>query len=290
MPTYKERKRLADLARRESAGESFWTQELSKRTRTKVLHAIDLLTSDGNRWGQDPLECARARVVRDEGMNCLVSINFRVHDDIYEGIRNLEEDLVLSIVEALVSCFRTCANPYREDTPGCWSQVFASLVNQVFVAERFAAEIVGEELVPFSSRELHVEVVEPTLTLLAGRDGWGQIEAAYQDALREIAADHPADAITDAGRSLQLALGTIGAEGNSLGPLIKSAKVKGLLAPHDSKLLDGIESLMHWVSADRSETGEAHKAGTEDRSDAWLAVHVVGALLLRLAAETQRRA
>lgn len=40
---------------------------------------------------------------------------------------------------------------------------------------------------------------------------------------------------------------------------------------------------MDWVSADRSERGEAHKSGSDDRADAWLAVHVVGALILRLA-------
>ena len=46
---------------------------------------------------------------------------------------------------------------------------------------------------------------------------------------------------------------------------------------------------MHWVSADRSEMGDSHKAETTlTRDDAWLTVHVVGALILRLASEGGR--
>jgi hypothetical protein len=36
------------------------------------------------------------------------------------------------------------------------------------------------------------------------------------------------------------------------------------------------------VSADRSERGDAHLVKESDSDDAWLVVHVVGALILRL--------
>lgn len=62
----------------------------------------------------------------------------------------------------------------------------------------------------------------------------------------------------------------------ALGPLIDDALRKGLLAPHDKKLAD-------WVSADRTTTGDAHRHSEATESDAWLTVHVVGALIVRLA-------
>ena len=109
------------------------------------------------------------------------------------------------------------------------------------------------------------------------------MERAYQDALRELAGGDPADAITDAGTALQEALTVAGAKGNALGPLLKSARQLGLLRAHDAALEEGIVKLVDWVSADRSTLGDAHKASQARREDAWLTVHVVGALILRLA-------
>jgi hypothetical protein len=127
-------------------------------------------------------------------------------------------------------------------------------------------------------------VVAPVLRLLSGRAGWGTIENAYQGALREIHDGHPDDAITDAATALQEALVRVGCEGNALGPLIDSAKKKGLLAPHDQTLGTGIAKILDWVSADRSEMGDGHKGASKaNRDDAWLSAHVVGAVILRLA-------
>ena len=51
----------------------------------------------------------------------------------------------------------------------------------------------------------------------------------------------------------------------------------GLLAKHD-KPLEG------WLIADRGNLGSAHPGdGNAGREDAWLTVHVVGAVILRLA-------
>jgi hypothetical protein len=71
---------------------------------------------------------------------------------------------------------------------------------------------------------------------------------AYLDALREISNGSPDDAITDAGTTLQEALSVLGCTGNALGPLIKDAKRRGLLAPHDAKLEKAITDVMDWVS------------------------------------------
>jgi hypothetical protein len=123
---------------------------------------------------------------------------------------------------------------------------------------------------------------------LSGLPGWTAVESAYQDALREIAQNHPHDAITDAARALQEALTLLGCQGSSLGTLLTSARKTGLLAGHDEKLAKAIGSMIDWVSADRSEKGDAHKATTADRDDAWLMVHVVGALIIRLSRKSNR--
>lgn len=73
----------------------------------------------------------------------------------------------------------------------------------------------------------------------------------------------------------------VGCKGNALGPLADDARKRGLLAPYDRKIID-------WVSADRSDKGDAHNATPASRDDAWLAVHVVGALILRLAGDANR--
>jgi len=136
--------------------------------------------------------------------------------------------------------------------------------------------------VPFSSREMHEAVVVPTLTLLGGDMRFSKAESAYQKALREIAAD-PSDAITDAGTALQEMLTALGCSGNALGPLLTSAKKKGLLGGHDDLLIDAVYKAIDWVSADRANKGDAHKVVASRPDDAWFAVHVVGAIMLRLA-------
>ena len=160
---------------------------------------------------------------------------------------------------------------------------FTARVNEIHREHRISYELIRGEMIPFESKELHQAVIVPTLQLLSGRAGWKKVEQAYQDALGELSDGKPADAITDAGTALQLALEAAGAEGDQLGRLIVSARKKGLLTGHDPNLTDGIEKFMHWASADRSQSGDAHGLGTDARADAWLAVHVVGALILRLA-------
>ena len=75
----------------------------------------------------------------------------------------------------------------------------------------------------------------------------------------------------------------LGGQGNALGRPVMDAKQRGLLASHDQTLTDGIVKFLDWASADRSQTGDAHSNGHTALGDAWLMVHVVGALVLRLA-------
>lgn len=66
--------------------------------------------------------------------------------------------------------------------------------------------------------------------------------------------------------------------------LLKSAKRGGLLQAADARFSSVLSQAIEWVKDTRN-AGEAHGGGGEDysMSDAWMVVHVVGALIIRLA-------
>jgi hypothetical protein len=165
--------------------------------------------------------------------------------------------------------------------------VFVDRVNAIFRSHRVSYKLVQEQIIPLMSEELHAEVVEPVLYLLHGRPDLDAAQTAYRNALREISDDKADDAVTDAGTALQETLEALGCDGQSLGQLVTSAKRKGLLGSHDERMTDGIELVLKWAAKERNE-GEAHHAVHAELSDAWLMVHVVGALIVRLADDTPR--
>jgi hypothetical protein len=202
-------------------------------------------------------------------------------DDVNAFLRTADDDEVCSVVEAMIEVWRKT---------GAWRPELVSpeyyigdRINAIFYEERLAYELVEGRVVDRSSEELHSEVVVPVLRLLAGRGEYEAIEVAYRNALEEIAAGKADDAITDAATALQETLEQLGCNGNALGPLIRDAKRKDILASHDELLGEGVFKILEWVSADRSEMGDGHHGkSSATRDDAWLTVHVVGALILRL--------
>jgi hypothetical protein len=224
-----------------------------------------------------------------EGLFFLTRSGMSAREDFFGCLLQGSDEMVPDLIEGLSLAFTQ--NDIHSQT-GNWhgGTLFDVLVNTILREHRISYELIDHQMVGFESREMHVEVVAPVLTLLGGRQGWSRAESAYQDALREIAHGAAADAITDAGTALQEALTAAGCVGNQLGDLIKSARAKGLLAPHDSPLLHSIGKVFTWASADRSQTGDAHHTTTATVADAWLTVHVVGALLLRLAGGGPRSA
>lgn len=153
-------------------------------------------------------------------------------------------------------------------------------MNEAFEDHRVGYRVVDAEVVPIESDELHRKVVVPTLRLLVGVQ-FEKAHTAYLDALRELASD-PANAITDAGTALQETLTALGCQGNALGPLIKDASKRGLLQRHDSLLTEGLMKFLNWASANRSEAGDSHHVSDATRHDAWMMIHIVGTLILRL--------
>lgn len=284
---FNRRKRLEELARQEAEGATFWTPNFDTATRNRLIYAF--LDAAGNET-QDAARYARAAILRDEGWVQLTSGNKTGYADFLEYTAGCDDDMMPTVVEAmLVGLGSLPYNPIYDVNPQRAQHAFVTTARTVLREHRIAFDLVGGQMVPMDSQELHVEVVKPTLTLLASTQGLAKVEKAYRDALEELANGKPDDAITDAGTALQEMLVALGATGNALGPLIKSAKTKGLLAPHDTTLSDAIEKAMHWASADRSETGDAHSSSDAIRQDAWLMVHIVGALIVRLAGGPKRR-
>lgn len=284
---FSHRKRMAELAARESAGESLWTKQFDPKTRGRLAHAA---MDAGGSFGADMFfERARRMILRTEGLFFLTEAGRGAREDFFACLLQGRDEMIPDLIEALSLAFTH--NDINAQV-GNWhgGKLFDASVNKVLREERISFELIEHQMIGFESREMHVEVVAPALTLLCGRQGWELAEKAYQDALREISQGAAADAITDAGTALQEALTAAGCEGNQLGDLIKSARRKGLIAPHDSALTGSIEKAFDWASADRSQTGDAHHTTAATVDDAWLTVHVVGALILRLAGGGSRTA
>jgi hypothetical protein len=276
-----QRRKYAERAAREAAGESFWTKTFDDSARTRILHSFkDAVGAPGSITSNEYYILAHGLILRSAGLLYLVRQDFDPATDLLNYLLKCPDDMVPSVVEAMSIVCND--DRIRSRTHNWDSSVFDQMVNRILREHRIGYELSDCKMIEFSSRELHVEVVVPTLQLLAGRPDLARVESAYQAALGEISKGESANAITDAGTALQEMLTALGCSGNALGPLIKSAREKGLLASHDSPLVNAVDKILNWVSADRSELGDAHEVSSATVDDAWFTVHIVGAILLRL--------
>jgi hypothetical protein len=161
---------------------------------------------------------------------------------------------------------------------------FRRTVNEVLTAHLIELQLhENSRLVPVHSQEMHAQVVAPTLHLLHGQPRLAPAENAFQEALRQLRNGNANNAITDAATALQNTLEALGCTGNSLGRLLVSAKDIGLLRATEDRFTNMLSQTMAWVK-DMRNAGEAHTGDADyDMPDAWMVVHVVGALIKRLA-------
>jgi hypothetical protein len=275
------RKRITEAARAAARGEP-WIYAFSKAVRTKVWISLQSSTTPGF---QDTLiRNARDRILHEEGRFYLTDPEVEAVDDLYQYLFKAPHTMVPTVIEALGFELRRQARQsgfvatfYR---PGEFERDIQTILREY----RIGFDFVEGEMVSFESKELYRDVIERGLRLLSQREGFVSVEAAYRDALRELAGGKAADAITDAGTALQEMLVAMGCQGNALGPLLSSARKRHLLGPHDYVLTEVISKAIDWASADRSQMGDSHKASSATPEDAWLTVHIVGALIVRLAA------
>lgn len=279
---------MKDMAEREATGESFWTEGFNERVRSRIAHAyarlVDIITAP---YG-DPaavFTTARQMILEQGGEKFLQDSNASPYRDFKLFLESSPDDMYPTALEALL----LSVDQYEASWRGAQyiAGQFAESINEVFAQERVAWKIIDGQMIEMKSMEMHAAVVEPAIRLLQD-PRYSKVDATYRKALDEISKGDGADAVTDAGTALQELLTALGCDGNQLGDLVRSARKKQLLASHDTAMLDVIEKAMHWVAADRSETGESHHASDASRDDAWLIVHIVGALIVRLASGEKR--
>jgi hypothetical protein len=264
---WSERQRDRQAAEREAAGESLWTDEFAYSTKMRLISLLEIyskaLYDDRHIWlGAEVARRVALRVGR--GLPSEMS-----------GLWGLE-----ATADWLdwLGAAREIIDQYR---PGSGAS-FDEHINGVLRQERVAFKFVDGELIGFESDELHQAVVEPTLRLLVD-SRFGDAHTAYLNALKEISTGNAGDAITDAGTALQLSLTALGCQGDVLSTLIADAKAKGLFKSHDQQLHEALILVAKWAASERNKNGDAHGNPDATLADAWLIVHVVGALILRLA-------
>lgn len=280
---HKRRKWQELLAAREAAGETFWTDKFVDPARNKILLAFQTAAGDVELF----CTVARGLILRDEGLLYLSNRSWNSSSDLHSYLLRCDKDMMPTVIEAMSLA---CSNRAVIEQTGNWdaASYFDEAVNVVLREHRISYELVNHQMIEFSSKALHENVIAPALRLLGGRPDLAKIESAYSDALKEISKGNAANAITDAGTALQEMLSSLGCHGNSLGDQVKSARTKKLIAAHDSPLITAIEKTISWVSADRSEKGDAHNVTSAEVDDAWLIVQIVGALILRFSKSIPR--
>jgi hypothetical protein len=288
---FNRRRKLRDLAEMEAQGKSLWTTAFDPEVRAKLTFAMGE-AAQGNPNLMSQVAARAAYLLRkDEGWYQLVLKGGNSTTDFVVFLGRADDQYLPSAIEAIYvagsELAAAAAYPYALE-PEFSVGAFTAEVNRILGEHRISFELIGGEMVPFQSKELHEAVVAPTLRLLAGSKTYSNVEAAYQDALRELAEGHPDDAVTDAARALQGTLLALGCDGNAIGPLLASAKKKKLLGSHDQAMADALENIIDWVSSDRATMGDAHVASPATAPDAWFSVHVIGAVILRLTQGTRK--
>jgi len=128
---------------------------------------------------------------------------------------------------------------------------------------------------------MHSEVLRPATILLADHQDFAKASAAFQSALNRLSKGETDVALTEAATALQEFFRALGVTGNSVSDQLNNAQQQKVITKADRSLM---KPLIDWVNADRSERGNAHhhRAGDVTKADAWLMLHVVAALMVRL--------
>jgi hypothetical protein len=163
-------------------------------------------------------------------------------------------------------------------------------INEVLDEHFIEYQLISGVIVERDSQALHATNTRVVMDLLGAEGRFKKVEESFQNALREVSSRRDsredqsgpfADAVTDAASAVHEMLRTLGCEGDQLSKLAEAAVSRGLLLPQDKKLVD-------WLDAERVRKGDVHGAGSASRGDAWQAIHIAGALILRLSKGPRR--
>jgi hypothetical protein len=296
---YAERLRRLAQAEALARGDAHWSGELEAVVRLKLklawVDAVAVLRPEDREYLVGTI---RRRTLRSLGQ-ALEPDNMEAVVARGGGYRHSSEQL-LSLIEAEHEALRAFADSRADPWSGPALRsgagggfgftettvdvdAFRADVNRILEAHLVTFHLhANSRLVPITSHEMHDAVVAPTLYLLRNQPKFADAEAAYQKALKELRNHDPGDAITDAATALQEVLTALGCTGGALGDLLSSARKIGLITGADTPLTDSVGRTVNWVAAQRNQ-GEAHRGNPDmNMSDAWMIVHVVGALIIRL--------
>lgn len=281
---HSERTRLKELAAREAAGENLWHEIFDKKLRTKILYAMQDTVGPMGPFA----DVARKLILTEVGLKDLVMPYIDPVEDFTYYLEQCSDSMMPDVIEAFIVALQRM--PFTINPEGQLAETyFVERINILLRECRISFIVADNQMTPISSFELHQSIIEPAIRLLRNSSGWEKVESAYREALDEIKNGKPDDAITDASRALEEALKLLGCSGNSLGKKITAGVKRGIISAHDVEMLNEIEKVMHWVSADRSEKGDSHPSNEADLSDAWFHVHIVGAILVRLNESSSRK-
>jgi hypothetical protein len=198
----------------------------------------------------------------------------------------------LDAVAAVMHAFSYLSKTDQEDLGGSWGQQDADppvyhfselrdFVNDVLLAARVEWHYVEGQFVPRGNSVLHTGIVKPATILLDSDPVFTKASACFNKAITRLSENKPDVAITDAATALQEMFRELGIHGNSVSDQVNEAQRANIISKADRGLL---KPIVDWVNGDRSERGNAHhhRDGDVSRADAWLMIHVAGALMVRL--------
>ncbi|WP_131798118.1 hypothetical protein [Clavibacter tessellarius] len=194
-------------------------------------------------------------------------------------------DIVAAIYYALVELKATDDDPvttaFGWEPPEYDAESYVLYANDLLLSGRVDWEFSDGSLIPRGDGFLHVQVVSPAMQMLNQNPTYVVALRAFQSALDALGSNQPADAITKTATALQEFFRAMGVRGNSISDQLSEAARRNIITSADRKLFT---PYVDWTNADRSLHGSAHfhRDGEVTRSDAWLALHVVAAVMVRL--------
>ena len=214
--------------------------------------------------------------------------------DVLNDPRASDEDR-LDAVAATVYAFVDGAANDKEDVedwhnfipPTYDAETFLAAVNDILLANRIDWHFSEGRFVQRGSSSLHADVVKPATVLLDSDPKFAAASQGFGLAITRLSEGKPDVAITDAATAVQEFFRALGVKGNSISDQVDAAVKAKLLTQEDRNLL---KPLTDWMNADRSNRGNAHAVRADDaiKADAWLAIHVAGAVMVRLSNQEPR--
>src|ERR1035437_130563 len=95
---HSERRRQEEMARKEAAGESLWTEDFDSNIRVKIRRAFDQVTEGDERF----VVHARTVIMNDVGLKSLHGITTHALIDFNAYLEKCPSSMVPTVIEALV--------------------------------------------------------------------------------------------------------------------------------------------------------------------------------------------